>query len=102
MTRYKPRGRPNRAEVMNIIRHDVEDVAEAIKVRIRARGKHWEVHVGPDGEVYMDQPCDPKHANPPPDAWLIGTYGTKTPIEVIEEDLVERLREIRPQHRSAA
>lgn len=91
------RGRPTIAVSNNILRDEVEDVAEAIKLRILANGGTWEVHAGPDGQVHMDRPDNPEFSSPPPDAWLVGVYTRQSKCEEIEEDIMLRLREIQPR-----
>lgn len=90
------RGRPSVPETMNILAADIEDVAEAIKLRMVSRGGNWDVHVEPDGSVRMENHTSLHRAQPLPDKWLVGTYTAKAACELIEDDLVERLREIRP------
>ncbi|MNM06977.1 hypothetical protein D3C81_170090 [compost metagenome] len=94
-------GRPVTAYGMNILTFDIEDVAEAIKLRMLSRGGCWDVHVDPHGGVRMENDLRPHRSNPLPDAWLVGTYTSKARCALIEEDLVERLRELRPVRKSA-
>ncbi len=102
-SRLTPRraGRPSSAENMNILSCGIEDVAEAIKMRMVSRGGCWEVHVDPEGGVRMESDLRPHRANPLPDAWLVGSYTSKAKCALIEGDLVERLRELRPARKSA-
>lgn len=90
----RPRGRPQRVDGMNLMDFDPEEVAEAIKLRFISRPGKWEVHAGPDGAVYLDQPENPRYAMPRPDEWLVGTYSHTIPVQTIEDDLHVRLREI--------
>lgn len=90
----RPRGRPGKVDTMNILERDIEDVAETIKLRIMSYRGQWEVHVDPAGAVYLDQPLRPRYAAVRPDGWLVGTYTSSVPVQTIEDDLVERLKEI--------
>lgn len=87
-------GRPSQLAKMNILHADIEDVAEAIKLRILANGGTWEISVGPDGAVYDDNLDSSGLGRPLPESWLVGTYTTKARVSMIEEDLMIRLREI--------
>lgn len=87
-------GRPSQLAKMNILHADIEDVAEAIKLRILANGGTWEISVGPDGAVYDDNLDSSGLGRPLPESWLVGTYTTKARVSMIEEDLTIRLREI--------
>ena len=88
------RGRPSALAAMNIRVSDIEDVAEAIKLRILANGGTWEISVGPDGAVYDDNLDSSGLGRPLPESWLVGTYTTKARVSMIEDDLMIRLREI--------
>lgn len=90
-------GGPIAAEGMNILSCDVEDVAEAIKLRILARVSQWHVYVNDDGGVIMDGHQSTRRPHNIDSAWMIGVYTNKTPCAVIEDDLKERLREIQRQ-----
>lgn len=83
-----------RLEDLNALQADVEDVAEAIKLRVMSRRGAWEVYVNPAGAVFLEQTRQPRYAKAQPEGWLIGAYTSKVPVIVIEEDLIERLREI--------
>ena len=88
------RSRPSALAAMNIMISDIEDVAEAIKLRILANGGTWEISVGPDGAVYDDNLDSSGLGRPLPESWLVGTYTTKARVSMIEDDLMIRLREI--------
>ena len=87
-------GRPSQLAKMNILHADIEDVAEAVKLRMLAAGGTWEISVGPDGAVYDDKLGSSGLGRPLPESWLVGTYTTKARVSMIEEDLMIRLREI--------
>jgi len=95
------KGRPCLAEGMSILTHEIEEVAEAIKLRILSRKGTWEVHAGTDGRIFMDDADCPRHAKGLPDSWLVGTYTNKAHIEVIEEDLCERRAELLQARKAA-
>lgn len=95
-SRLTPRraGRPSSAENMNILSCEIEDVAEAIKLRLIRRGGEWEVTVDSGGSVRMDNNADPLRSHPLPASWLIGTYTRRARCSDIKDDLGVRLREL--------
>lgn len=87
--------------VLNLLRQDVEEVAESVKLRMMRTGKETELYVGDDGRVLIDSVHDPRRAQELPGAWLVGVYTRKVTCEELEDDLVQRLGEIRPMRVAA-
>lgn len=75
---------------LNILRTDIEDVAEAIKLRLMTRDLAAQVGVDSAGDVSIVW----AGGKDVPAAWLVGTYTRKAKVDDIEFDLVERLREL--------
>lgn len=78
---------------LNIIRTDIEDVAEAIKLKLMARDEPAQIGVDSAGDVTIVWPGKADV----PAAWLVGTYTRKARVDDIEFDLVERLRELKTE-----
>ena len=64
----------------------------AITRRLRC-GNRMAVYISPDGLLYVRN-VGRSMKIPLPDTWLIGIFGRATPTETIEENVVERMREI--------
>src|SRR3546814_11535343 len=85
----------------NVLRDGYEVVAEKISERCRTgRGLRYCVFVDWEGKVTIRPRYDQK-SKPLPDADLIGTYDKHARIEVIEGDLIERVRELSKRTRAA-
>lgn len=71
----------------NIHTHYIEVIAEEIKRRSRQSRGLVEVHLSMTGDVYVT----PIHSsyNRLDDKFLVGTYSSKHPAKLIEDDLLE-------------
>lgn len=78
---------------LNILRTDIEDIAESIKLKLMARDESAQIGVDSAGDVSIAWPG----AVDVPADWLIGTYTRKARVDDIEFDLVERLRELKAE-----
>ena len=54
----------------------------------------YTVYADNKGKVILDRTHDPRRAMPVPDAYLVGVYTRRAKVVDIEDDLVERRREI--------
>lgn len=85
----------------NLLRDGYEVVAEKISERCRtSRGLRYCVFVDWEGKVTIRPRYDQK-SKPLPDADLIGTYDRHCRVDVIEGDLIERMRELSRNARAA-
>lgn len=82
---------------MNILRTDIEDVAEALKLKLMARDEPAQIGVDDAGDVSIAWAGRPDV----PDDWLVGTYTRKARVDDLEFDLVERLRELQAKQAKA-
>lgn len=92
-------GRPHKAERMNLLVDDIEDVAEAAKLKFMSGGL-WELHVDDKGNVAMAIVGIPA-PEPRPAHWLVGAYTGRVPVPDLEADLMARLAEIMKLRRMA-
>ena len=79
---------------MNIIRDEIEDIAELVKIRITRGRVSYTVYADNDGKVILDRTNDPRRGRPVPDGYLVGVYTRRAKVTDIEDDLVARRREI--------
>lgn len=79
---------------LNILRSEIEKVAESIKLKLISRGGTWRVYVLPDGDVVLERIDQPAKLEKP-DHWLIGTYTKAVKVEELEDDLTARYHELR-------
>ena len=87
--------RAGRQPSKNLLVHDYEDVADFIATRIRHDRVGYAVHVGDDGKVWLTR-SDRQRVVELPAAWKIGEYPyLDLRIEYIEDDLLERLRQLK-------
>lgn len=75
----------------NLLRHDYETVAEHVRASIVRRGRPMVVLVRSNGRVRCDAPSDVGTYHAPE---IVGCFTPATPIEVIEDNLLARLREL--------
>lgn len=79
----------------NILQHEIEDVAEGIKLRMLASKAPMTVYVRDDGGVLTDRTHDSRRTHDLPAGWLVGCYTPKAKCDDLEDDLVMRLAELR-------
>lgn len=80
--------------------HGWLDAADAIRRRVRC-GNLMNVWISPDGVLWIRNRS--RHMKTRlPDTWLIGVFGPTTPVHVIEDSVIERMREISTTARSVA
>ena len=79
---------------MNIITGEIEDIAEVVKLRIATNRVTYSVYADNDGDVILDRTHDTRRAMVIPDSYLVGVYTRRAKVMDIEDDLVERRREI--------
>ncbi|WP_372362887.1 hypothetical protein ACCQ10_09330 [Xanthomonas sp. NCPPB 1325] len=77
---------------MNLLREDIEDIAERIKLRVIAKGPHA-VFVKRNGTTNL-YPVTDERAMCRAGADLVGSYTRQAPVVDIEDDLRARMREI--------
>lgn len=82
---------------INLLKDDIEKVAEVLKLRLLSRGGVWDIFVDAEGDVVMERTDQPSRALAPPDHWRVGTYTKAVKIEDLESDLVARYYELRPR-----
>lgn len=70
-----------------------ERVAEILHSRLANKNGRFWCFVLPTGTTYLRATCERRTPTPSMSAW-VGTYTKATPIELIESDLLDRLREI--------
>lgn len=92
------RGRP---PGMNLHAVGYEAAAEDISERCWKRNAPHHCWVLPDGGVIVRQ-CNEGRFDEPAVDCLVGTYTKLTKVEYIEDDLIERLRELTIAQRKAA
>lgn len=80
---------------VNLLRQDVEEVAEAIKLRLMNQPQTHTIYVEPDGSVVMERVTDPRRKLQPPDHWILGVYTPRVKVAELEDDLVVRYHELR-------
>lgn len=80
----------------NVRDQGYEAVAKNLHERMRRRAGRFYCFVLPSGTTYLRATTENRTDLPSMAAW-IGTYNTSTPIEMIESDLLERLRELNSQ-----
>jgi hypothetical protein len=80
-----------KARTVNLILDGHERVGEHIRRRIKERRGTWSVAVRRYGAVAFHRP-DEVPANDEPN--LVGTYTSRTPPEVIEDDLIAHAKEL--------
>ena len=93
------RSKPGPKSSVNLLAMEVEDVAEAIKLRLMGTTCPMTVHVSDSGDVMLERANDPRRAYELPVEWLLGTYTRKAKCDDIEDDLVVRWHELRPGRR---
>ena len=79
---------------MNLLTDEIEDIAELVKIRIIRGRAGYTVYADNTGQVILDRTCDPRRAMVIPDSYLVGVYTRRAKVMDIEDDLVERRREI--------
>ncbi|NJB80313.1 hypothetical protein [Xanthomonas arboricola] len=77
---------------MNILRDEIEDIAEKIKLKLLSKGAHC-VYAKPTGTVAVYQAADARNETCSP-ACMVGSYTRAARVADIEDDLMERRREI--------
>ena len=77
---------------MNILKDEIEDIAEKIKLKLLSKGPHC-VYAKPSGTVAVYQAADARNETCSA-AFLIGSYTRAARVADIEDDLMERRREI--------
>ncbi len=97
--RVSARAKPGPKSSINLLAMEVEDVAEAIKLRLMGASSPMTVHVSDSGDVMMERAYEPRRAYELPAEWLLGTYTRKAKCDEIEDDLVLRWHELRPGRR---
>jgi len=83
----------------NLLRDGYERTASLILWRLRDREDSAMCFVRPSGGWLLRSTVPTAQIPEPPSYW-VGTYNRETPPELIENDLIERIREI--QSRKAA
>ena len=83
----------NRPRRINIRTNNYTDVADFVQRAMRGEGGKFGVYVASDGTTNV---CRIKHAhhNPRPEDELAGVFTQDAPINVIEDALLERKREL--------
>lgn len=86
---------------MNLCHHGYEAVADEVKRAIRGESGLFGVYVATCGTTNV---CLLKHKQhkPRPDSELVGAFTQAAPLNVIEDALLARLREINSHRRDAA
>lgn len=78
----------------NLLLDDFEDVARFVLNAVRGEGGRYGVYVADDGAVRV-LPTTASRPDPRPDSELVATYCQPLPpINVIEDDLLEKRREL--------
>ncbi len=77
---------------MNILRDEIEDIAERIKRKLFSKGPQV-VYVRSNGVTGIYHPGDKRQENIDP-LTLVGSYNRKAKVADIEDDLMARRREI--------
>lgn len=77
---------------MNILRDEIEDIAERIKLKLLSKGPQV-VYVRDNGVTGIYHPSDKRQEGINPHT-LVGSYNRKARVSDIEDDLMERRREI--------
>lgn len=77
---------------MNLLREDIEDIAERIKLRVLAKGPHT-VFVKRNGTTNL-YPASDARVQAHDDLDLVGSYTRQARVVDIEDDLRTRMREI--------
>lgn len=83
---------------LNILKVDIEDAAEHIKLKLLGSKSRLQVGVDLVGDLLL---AWPGHKDIPSE-WLVGTYTRAAKVDDIESDLVERLRELRSSRAKSA
>lgn len=78
---------------VNLLRQDVEEVAEAIKFQLILQEETMSVYVEPDGSVVMERAGASRRKLQMPDHWLLGVYTHKVRLPELEDDIVEHCRQ---------
>jgi hypothetical protein len=88
---YTPRApRPNLRDM------GFERVAEILHKRMRGNRGAYYCFVLPSGTTYLRATRESRTDLPSQNSW-IGTYRHDTPVEMIESDLIDRMRELTNQ-----
>jgi hypothetical protein len=84
----------------NLFEHSYTDVADFVVKAMRGEAGNFGVYVAPCGTTNV---CLLKHGehNPRPVDELVGVFTASAPINVIEDALLERKRELSAQRRAA-
>ena len=82
--------------------HGWHEFAEHVRARMIG-GNGASAWIAPDGRGFVRKDSD-RYRSPYtfPDSWLVGAFRQSTPQEVIEDSVIERMREISGQGRMAA
>lgn len=82
--------------------HGWRDFAEHVRARM-VGGNGVTAWLAPDGRAFVRRDSERfRSAYTLPDSWLVGSFRQSTPQEVIEDSVIERMREISGQGREAA
>ena len=84
----------------NLIDHGYERVAAILHSRLSRQEGRFYCLVLSTGRTYLRATREKRQGPINPQTW-IGTYTAQTPVELIEDDLLERLREITSQRNAA-
>ncbi|MCC8492304.1 hypothetical protein [Xanthomonas citri] len=77
---------------MNILRDEIEDIAERIKLKLLSKGAQC-VYAKPSGTVAVYQVADSRNELCSP-ACMVGSYTRSARVADIEDDLMARRREL--------
>lgn len=80
----------------NILRDEIEAVAEAVKLRAIRDQCGQLVYVLPSGDLLTERVGDGRRKRDLPSEWLVGCYTSKAMCREIEGDLRMRYGEILP------
>lgn len=73
--------------------HGWQRLAELVKARLAGGNRHH-VWIAPDCQAYVRREWPGRCIYTHPDSWLVGVYSALTPQNVIEDDIMARMREI--------
>ena len=83
-----------RAPLCNLYRTGWADAALKIHRKVRGWAASMVVHVTHDGTLAAVATTRPQSYSPPKGHDLVGTYTATTPVEHIEDDLIQYLRDM--------
>lgn len=85
----------------NLFELGYEAVAKILHGRMRGKRVTFLCFVLPTGTTYLRRTKESRLPGPPQSAW-VGTYDKNTPVHLIEDDLIDRLRELTAARSKAA